>query len=131
VHAVSQQLHIIPAAGADNDADEIDDDSAGIAVAATVAADDACGVGAIARRWSGTTSSTANTDTSATDNIAIDESTIRAAMAKQREHNKATDATIAELRAEVAALNRKLNACLIVMIVILAVAVATVTGRAK
>jgi hypothetical protein len=113
-------LHIIPAAGADHDADDVDDDSAGVAMVAAVAAAAVWGVGAIVRRWSGTaTSSTADTDT-ATDNIVMDERTIRAAMAKQRQHNQATDATVAELRAEVAALNKKLNACFVVMIVLLA-----------
>jgi hypothetical protein len=117
-HTGLQQLHIIPATGASDT-----DSTANVVLTASTAA--AATAAAINVDGSG------NTDTTATDNIAIEERTIRAAMDKQRQHNKASDATIAELRAEVAALNRKLNACLIVMIVTLAVAVATITGRTK
>jgi hypothetical protein len=130
VLAVPQQMHIIPAAGTDHGTDDTDDGSAGIPVAATVAAAAVWGIGALRRCSGASSSSTSDTD-AATDNIAIDERTIRAAMAKQREHNKATDATIAELRAEVAALNSKLNACFIVMIVLLAVVVAAISSRTK
>ena len=129
VRAEPQQLHIVPAAGTDAIADDAAD-TAGSAVLAAAAAAAVWGVGALARRWSNTARDTADAEIAA-DSAVLDERSIRAAMAKQRAHNKATDATIAELRAEVAALNRKLNACFVVIVLMIAVTVAAMTGRAQ